>query len=315
MPAVITHYLFGKDVYQRTQPDPFEGADEFSAFMLGCQGPDVLFYSALSPKQLSAATIGSDMHKADPMRLFRSLQDAANMLPEDIRGIGQAYVQGFFCHYLLDSTLHPLIYAQQNALTNAGVDGLDERDGHEVHAEIESELDVLALSTKEGITISSLDPLLPLFASERCVQVISLLCKYVAKNALGKDIRHDAFESGVNNYRVILFGLRSPKGIKRKVMGVVERRFRRHSFVQAMSHKNQLISHSIFDNRTHDPWTDPETGQMRTEGFWDLYDRALGTALEELPNILSASEDDLLRLTGGLDFNGTPTRPLILAVS
>ena len=98
-------------------------------------------------------------------------------------------------------------------------------------------------------------------------------------------------------------------------MGVVERRFRRHSFVQAMSHKNQLISHSIFDNRTHDPWTDPETGQMRTEGFWDLYDRALGTALEELPNILSASEDDLLRLTGGLDFNGTPTRPLILAVS
>ena len=219
MPAVITHYLFGKDVYQRTQPDPFEGADEFSAFMLGCQGPDVLFYSALSPKQLSAATIGSDMHKADPMRLFRSLQDAANMLPEDIRGIGQAYVQGFFCHYLLDSTLHPLIYAQQNALTNAGVDGLDERDGHEVHAEIESELDVLALSTKEGITISSLDPLLPLFASERCVQVISLLCKYVAKNALGKDIRHDAFESGVNNYRVILFGLRSPKGIKRKVMG------------------------------------------------------------------------------------------------
>ncbi len=315
MPAVITHYLFAKDVYQNIQPDPFDGSDEFSAFMLGAQGPDVLFFSGLTPKQLAAGRTATLMHAADPVLLLRSLLDAATMLPDDIRGIGTAYAQGFLCHYLLDSTLHPFIYAQQYALTGAGVEGLDDGDGHEVHAEIESELDILALSEKERITIEDFDPLLPLSASKRCVQVISLLCKYVAKSALDRDIRHDAFETGVENYRVILLSLKSPKGIKRQVMGFIERRFRRHSFAQAMSHRNQLIDQSIFDNHDHAPWVDPATDDVRTEGFWDLYHTALSTALAEVPRLLTASDAHLEEVTGTLDFNGMPTRPLILAVN
>ena len=59
-------------------------------------------------------------------------------LIRDIKRYKFIYLLGFLCHYLLDSTVHPLVYANQYALCDAGIDGLSREDGSEVHAVIES---------------------------------------------------------------------------------------------------------------------------------------------------------------------------------
>lgn len=314
MPAVITHYLFGRKLYEDASPELFPMREDFEAFMLGNQGPDVLFFSPAAVGRTAASRIGTLMHKTDAAKLLSCMRDAAAMLPDNIRSIGQSYVRGLYCHFLLDSQMHPFIYAQQASIVEAGVEGLSEEDGHEVHAEIEAELDVLALSQIDHTTISGFDTTLALEASPQTVHVISLMYKYVCKCALDRDIRQDAYAQGVDAYRLVLLALHSPKGVKRGILGLAERLFRKHSIARAMSHRNQLLDESIFDNHEHAPWTHPGTGGVHTEGFWDIYQRTQVRARMEMP-LVTAASFDMEAAAHGTDFDGNPTQARIVAVS
>ena len=313
MPAIITHYLFGQEAARSLPPELIATHEELEAFMLGNQGPDVLFFSPFALQPRKGGNIGSAMHKTDAGKLLAHMRDAANMLPDDIKGIGCAYVRGLYCHALLDALAHPFIHAQQDAIVSAGIEGLDPTDAHEVHAEIESDLDVLVLSAMGNTTIASFDPLCALEASDEVIHVISLMCKYVARSALGRDMHPDAYRAGIEGYRVALVAMRSPKGVKRAIIGAGERLFRKHSLVRAMSHRDCLIDQSIFDNHEHAPWTHPGTHEVSTDGFWDIYDRARRRALFELPLMMDGSFDMHAAL-GGTGLNGNPTIPQIIAV-
>lgn len=65
---------------------------------------------------------------------------------------GRAYALGFLGHYVLDSTMHPLVYFHEFQLCDAGEPGLSRADGNEVHAVIESEYDEMVLTVKRGET-------------------------------------------------------------------------------------------------------------------------------------------------------------------
>lgn len=313
MPAVITHYLFGRKVYEATDSDIFPTRDEFEAFMLGNQGPDVLFFSPTPLGSSPLSGLGTLMHKADAAELLTCMKSAALMLPDNIRSIGESYVRGLYCHFLLDSGMHPFIYAQQNAIVNAGIEGLSAEDGHEVHAEIEAELDVLMLSQIDKTTIASFDPILALEATPQTVHVISLMYKYVSQCLFSRNIPQNAYAQGIDGYRLTLMALRSPKGIKRGLLGLAERLFRRHSIARAMSHRNQLLEESVFDNHEHLTWVHPGTDEVRTDGFWDIYHHAQARARTEMPLMMEDSFD-MTAAIRGVDFDGNPTRPLIVSV-
>lgn len=313
MPAVITHYLFGRKIYEDADPDLFPTREDFEAFILGNQGPDVLFFSPSALATSADQSIGSLMHKTDGSKLIGCMKDAVRMLPESIRNIGSSYVRGLYCHFLLDSEMHPFVYAQQYAIVHAGVEGLDPSDAHEVHAEMEADLDVLALSQIDGVTISAFDTTLALEAAPQTVHVISLMYKYACSCVLGRNIPQSAYAQGLDGYRLVLLALRSPTGVKRGILGLTERLFRKHSMARAMSHRNRLLQTSIFDNHERAPWTHPGTDEARTDGFWDIYDRALARARIEVPHMMDESFD-LTAATHGTDFDGNPTVPLIVSV-
>lgn len=315
MPAVITHDLFAKDLYDELHESIGHSSEEYEAFLLGGQGPDPLFFAAMNPLMSGAAKLGARMHAVDPDPLLLAFRDASASLVEEVRPIGRAYAWGFVCHYALDSSMHPFIYAQERAITAAGVEGLDEADGHEVHAEIESELDVLALSVKTGLTIADASPARSILkADDRVLEVVSYLYKRVAAEAFGENLPKDAFAKSVRCYRTALSALYSPRGVKRAVLGRAEKLLRRHSFLQAMSHRNELLTASPFDNREHAAWTDPATGAVSTDGFWDLYASALVRARLFLPFYASATNEAVGAFTGGRDFHGAPTTAIITAV-
>lgn len=342
MPAIITHDTFGRDVYGQQYELIGESNEECQAFLLGNQGPDVLFYGSVNPLVRAARGLGTQMHRERTSELLRAFVEAANLAPriepaKQMRSthgrfmrdavsstpfaIAWSYVLGFACHFVLDSTLHPFIYAQQYALCDAGVPGLDRESGHEVHATIESELDELVLNVKRHEAISTFDPSERILkGSDYVLDIISTLYSEVAWSVFGKRIEPNAYKTSVKAFRQVQRLIYSSTGLKREAIGRVETIFRRFSFLRALSHRNVALEESIFDNRERRPWIDPNTDAVRTEAFWDLFDVALKRAQGDIDELVELKghpervvEEAFAAITRDENFNGIALGARIVA--
>ena len=247
MPAIITHDTFGQDVYGKLFELIGGSRDEAEAFLLGNQGPDPLFYAVANIRITAMHRLGSIMHDKMPNEILVSFRREIAALPEADRGIGRAYVMGFLCHYLLDSTVHPFVYSQQYALCDAGVEGLTRDAGSDVHAVIESEIDEVVLNVKRGETIATFNPSkLILRATDHVLDVISALYARMAQEVYGMSIPADTFKATTKAFRLVQSLFYSPSGLKHNLIGRVESLLRPYSFYRAMSHRNRAITTSPF---------------------------------------------------------------------
>ena len=317
MPAIITHDFFGRDVYDALFQTIGGSRDEADAFLLGNQGPDPLFYAVADFRATAYHKLGNTMHSRKPAELLAALKDSLGVLDPEEKPLGRAYALGFLCHYALDSAVHPLVYCHEHALCDAGEPGLTRDDGGEVHGVIESELDEMVLFTKRGDTVAAFNPSREiLHASEAVLGAVSKMYAYLALNVYGEVIPHNLFRLSVHGFRLVQRLFWSPTGIKRDLIGRIERLARPHSFYQSMSHRPVATAESVFDNHEHAAWTNPFTGDVRTTGFWDLYDQAQYKA----KNLIAAFDqpgftaERTRELTDELDFSGRPTQAQVLAV-
>ena len=275
MPSTITHDTFGREIYDQLLEEIGQSEDEKQAFLLGCQGPDPLFYGVINPMIPSSNSFAKKMHRYNCTDFLTALALGVPRLKE--LNIARAYSLGYLMHFELDSKVHPFVFSQQFAYCDAGVEGLDRNDQSEVHVAIECELDELVLTIKRGQTIATFDPS---FETLRCenqpLEVISKLIEFASEATFNLKPQPKTFYLSVKAYRQVLRWLHSAYGVKRNLFGRLERLFRKHSYLQAMIHKNEKIEQSIFDNHEHYEWKDPWVkGKVRDESFWDLYNEAL----------------------------------------
>ena len=120
----------------------------------------------------------------------------------------------------------------------------------------------------------------------------------------------------MRSFRLAQHAFDSPTGIKRALIGRLEELVRPYSFFRCMSHRPLETLTCEFDNREHAPWTNPFTDEVRTDAFWDIYDRACAEAKERADMFLSPHFDlaAARRLTGELNFSGEPTVATIVSV-
>ena len=130
MPAIYAHHAFGREVKKklsgtirsliRRYPDYYE---------IGLQGPDILFFYKFWEKN-SVNETGYRIHE-EPASLF--FNRGRKILQEKgITGPECAYLCGFLCHFMLDSTCHPYVSEQM--------------EKHKVgHVELETEFDKFVL--------------------------------------------------------------------------------------------------------------------------------------------------------------------------
>lgn len=107
MPTTYAHYTFGNQVYQRLEPEMKTLIDRHrSLFLIGLQGPDILFY--YHPfRNNGIVRIGNKIHQK-PARIF--FDRAVTALGRcSNREAGIVYLLGFLCHFLLDSKCHPIV--------------------------------------------------------------------------------------------------------------------------------------------------------------------------------------------------------------
>ncbi|MEG0071891.1 MAG: peptidase [Raoultibacter sp.] len=316
MPAIMTHDFFGKDIYGELYTTIGGSRDESEAFLLGNQGPDPLFYSIISPRLKKFNRLGSTMHNEKPSELIFAMKQSLSVLDEDEAPIGRAYALGFLCHYTLDSAMHPLVFFNEYQACDAGVDDLSRTDGGEVHGVIESEFDEMVLFTKREETITTYAPSDNiLHATDYVLSIISKMYAYLAVTVYGLFIPTNMFATAVKDFRVAQNVFYSPTGTKRNLIASLEERFRRYSFFRSMSHRVIELRESIFGNHANEPWENPFTGEISTDSFWDIYDRACATAKENIAAFLSPDFDlkAATKLTGDLDFSGEPTVARIVA--
>lgn len=315
MPAILTHDFFGRDAVDTVSSQVnLISRDAHDAFMLGNQGPDPLFYLIIEPRISKQSRVGDLMHHDRPAKLLQSLHDALSMLTQAERPVGNAYAAGFLCHYLLDSSMHPLIYAEQFKLCDAGIENLDRSDGSIVHAEIERDLDEMVLYEKRRETIAGYRPYREVLrASDATLAIIDKLFFYMNLWTYNRTLEMDTFSRAVKSFRVLQRAFWSPSGKLSGALAIVDKAVShtRYSLVQAMSHRVRLSADSPFANQAHETWKNPFTEEYSSDSFWDLYEEALERVFDAEALFFSNDFDMAAaqRLTRNLNFSGEPVDP------
>ena len=307
MPAIITHDLFGEAVYEGDAY--FIGIDpeQRFAFLLGNQGPDPLFYARANPSISEFALLGSIMHSRDTDKILMAFHDALDTLTPDEKPVGRAYLLGFLCHYLLDSTVHPLVYANQYALCDAGVEGLTRKNGNEIHAVIESEFDEVMLFKRTGKTVATFKPYKEILqANDETLTIIGKLYSYMAVMVFQRSMQIDVFRKSVKAFRLVQNVFYSRTGMKRSLLAHVEELARPYSFYRSMSHRALEATECEFDNHEGNVWVNPCTKQESAASLDQLFDQAkarVGAAFALFDTDEFTSEAAHV-ITGGLNFSG-----------
>ena len=111
MPTTYTHDLFGKQVYQKLPKEIKQVIRQNgNLFRIGLHGPDILFYYFISKNPVTQ--FGVNMHKEKARAFFeQGMQRVRETEDEKLL----AYLLGFGCHYLLDSTCHPFVNEMEQA--------------------------------------------------------------------------------------------------------------------------------------------------------------------------------------------------------
>jgi len=112
--------------------------DDRTAYYLGSQGPDILFYhKAVKDKDLSQ--IGSALHKKGANSQIKILLECSkNLKNQKQQNTVLAYVCGYISHYNLDKHIHPLIgYLVDTSKLSA------KKDSTYYHTYFESQIDTV----------------------------------------------------------------------------------------------------------------------------------------------------------------------------
>lgn len=112
MPNIWAHIQFGSEVLTAISAEKYARDLKWkTAFQLGCQGPDFLFYDNFWPWQPSTPLnkLGSQMHNVRCGPFLLSLFEKVRSKP--LEDCASAYVLGFLLHHVLDRHLHPYIFS------------------------------------------------------------------------------------------------------------------------------------------------------------------------------------------------------------
>ncbi len=275
MPAAITHHIFGEDASRLLPDGLLSSEEELLAFLLGNQGPDPLWARfRTSPFQARAChALASAIHESRVVETLMALRNATeHMRPEDNR-IARAFSLGLSAHYLLDSIMHPLIYAQQIALCEADPSLAGAQA--EVHALLESDIDVWMLWQTRQKTVLDSPTSSAFYTTERINHVAGALMAQAAWEVFGIEVGGAEYGGAVGDYRLMYRLLDPPARRLPHLLARIEKVARPHSRLAAQTHPATVDDECPAANLAHAPWHDPDNGELSLASAADLFHDAL----------------------------------------
>ena len=326
MPGIATHYLFGTEAYSVLDRIVGGKSDDLAAFLLGNQGPDPLFYLAATPSEQSLRRIGQTMHRRRTVALLRAVHERLVANAENTAVA--AYALGFLCHYILDSTVHPLVYAQEHAICDSkgatplleawASRGMPLQERHSVwshrivHATIETSIDEYVLTTKRGATAATMPPHKTMLRcpAETLLSISQALADVVS-GVYEVECPPTAFATALGVYRTSQRALDSKSSGLRRRLDYLPKSGAVMAYVRALSHRPDSLPHTPFTNDDHIAWPHAfEEGEVVRESFDELYASSMEEAENALPVFAGHDVEDgfLEDLVGGVNFLGQCSR-------
>lgn len=300
MPALITHRLFGEESIDRLPLGVISDEEERVAFLIANQGPDPFFFHVRTTNMRSCMELGKQMHRCFPSYQFGALRDGVSYLPERDEGVGRAFVLGLLSHYVLDRTAHPFVYAQQ-----WGIQKVDESLAHagsQVHALIESDLDLLMLQKKRGgATVEEFPPVEELITTDRVNKVAGALLSHMASVVYNLHVGLAEYGSAVADMQMV-YRLIEPAGsLGGRAAAALEGLVADYSLLGALAHRVTRETPAA-GNPEHRVWENPFTGSVSHESFPEVFDRALDD-YERVAKVFIES-GDMKAVTGHRNYSG-----------
>lgn len=274
MPALITHHLFGEESIDRLPRGVITSDEERIAFILGNQGPDPFFFHMLTPRISDCMSLAQVMHRSRMSRQFSCLRDGVSHLQPRDANLGRAFALGLLSHYVLDRNAHPFVYEQQFGIVES--DPELEASGSQVHAVLESDLDVLMLQLKrDGATVEDYPPAGEIVTTDRINRVAGVLMSYVAGRVYGIDIPAGEYGAAVANMQRLYRAIEPAGSVKTRAISLVEGLVHDYSLLDGLAHRVTTELPERTGNLGYLTWKNPFTDEVSNESFPEVFDRAL----------------------------------------
>ena len=287
MPALITHHLFGEESIDRLPQGVITSDEERIAFILGNQGPDPFFFHMLTPRISDCTSLAQVMHRSRMSRQFSCLRDGVSHLQPRDANLGRAFALGLLSHYVLDRNAHPFVYEQQFGIVDS--DPELEASGSQVHAVLESDLDVLMLQLKrDGATVEDYPPAGEIVTTDRINRVAGVLMSYVAGRVYGIDIPAGEYAGAVSDMQMLYRAIEPAGSVKTRAIALVEGLVHDYSLLDGLAHRVT--------------WKNPFTDEVSTESFPEVFERALVDY--ELTVARFIETGDMEAVTGHINYSG-----------
>jgi len=286
MPGCATHYLFGVDVYHSIDNKNIQNIikQHTAPYRLGLQGPDLFFYHLPYLKYNNYRNIGSYMHGHQVQDFF---EKAFLALPTIQGTINQeiccAWLSGFLCHYILDYTGHPFVYARINYSANE-----KNRSASGEHAALELEIDRYYLKEKREIPLTKFHPYINFALSKTEVNAVSDYMSFCMKNTFSRLYAKKQYPITPNRIRFIIKEAKiesvlqmDPKNRKSKTIARFEDKLVHYRLLTYKFIADESIP--IYDclNKNHERWNNPWNPKLfSNDSFDDIYSRALEKCFE-----------------------------------
>lgn len=274
MPALITHHLFGEESIDRLPQGVITSDEERIAFILGNQGPDPFFFHMLTPRVSDCTLLAQVMHRSRMSRQFSCLRDGVSHLQPRDANLGRAFALGLLSHYVLDRNAHPFVYEQQFGIVDS--DPELEASGSQVHAVLESDLDVLMLQLKrDGATVEDYPPAGEIVTTDRINRVAGVLMSYVAGRVYGIDIPAGEYAGAVADMQLLYRTIEPAGSAKTRAIALIEGLVHDYSLLDGLAHRVTTELSERTGNLGHLAWKNPFTDEVSNESFPEVFDRAL----------------------------------------
>ena len=274
MPALITHHLFGEESVDRLPEGIVSSEEEHIAFILGNQGPDPFFFRFRTPYIKNCMHLAQVMHRSRMTRQLEALRDGVSHLQSNDANLGRAFALGLLSHYVLDRNAHPFVYEQQFGILET--DPELEHSGSQVHAVIESDLDVLMLQLKrDGATCAAYPPAAEIVTTERIDRVAGALMSFIAQSVYGLDVPVGEYGGAVADMQLLYRTIEPVGSIGVRALGAIEGLAGRYSLLESLAHPVTASVPARTGNLGHLSWKNPFTDSASTESFPEVFDRAL----------------------------------------
>jgi len=276
MPSLVTHFLFGQDLFKKIDRSIEETIKESKgAFRLGLQGPDIFFYDLLHSVIAHNKNIGSKMHTQRTDIFFyhyiNYLKD--NNLQTNV--IATSYLYGMLCHYSLDCSSHPFVYYFTN-LHDKSLEGKNR--SLSIHCQFESDIDELLYMDRYHKNVCDVKRSKFMAISSKEIDVISPILAHAISETYKCDINANYVRGSIKRGINMNSLLNNKYGVKKPLIGLIEKPIIGNHIGTSLMFTRKLPSRACL-NETNEEWHVPFNNEEMHSSFMDLYKLGMNDAI------------------------------------